>query len=110
MENIFRFKEKGLSSKEAAQKGSQEIGFAIIAMTLTLVSVFIPLAFVSDITGAILREFAITLASAVFFSGIVALTLSPLMCAYLLKKTPPENKLSLGIEKIKLRKSKEAMI
>ena len=107
LENIFRFKEKGLSSEEAARKGSEEIGFAIIAMTLTLVSVFIPLAFVSDITGVILREFAITLASAVFFSGIVALTLSPLMCAYLLKKTPPENKFSLGIEKIikKIEKS-----
>jgi multidrug efflux pump len=100
LENIFRFKEKGLSAKESARKGSEEIGFAIIAMTLTLISVFIPLAFVSDITGVILREFAITLACAVFFSGIVALTLSPLMCAYLLKNMPSENKLSLSIEKI----------
>jgi len=100
LENIFRFKEQGFGSKEAARKGTQEIAFAIIAMTLTLISVYIPLAFVSDITGVILREFAITLASAVFFSGIVALTLSPLMCAYLLKKTPAENKLSLVIEKI----------
>ncbi|HXW60069.1 MAG TPA: efflux RND transporter permease subunit, partial [Myxococcota bacterium] len=83
----------------AAEKGASEIGFAIIAMTLTLISVFLPLAFVSDITGAVLREFAIALAAAVFFSGITALTLSPLMSAYLLKKEPKENAISLAIER-----------
>jgi multidrug efflux pump len=100
LENIFRYRERGASALDAARAGAQEIGFAIIAMTLTLISVYIPLAFVSDITGVVLREFAITLAAAVFFSGIVALTLSPLMCAYLLKKTPRENKFSLIIENI----------
>jgi multidrug efflux pump len=98
LENIFRYREQGLSSLEAAQKGSREIGFAIVAMTCTLVSVFLPLAFISDITGTILREFAITLASAVFFSGITALTLSPLMSAYLLKRQKPDGPIGLKIE------------
>lgn len=98
LENIFRYREQGLSSFEAAKKGASEIGFAIIAMTCTLMSVFLPLVFVSDLTGVVLREFAITLASAVFFSGIVALTLSPLMSAVLLKHQPKEGKISLAIE------------
>lgn len=99
LENIFRYREKGFSALDAAKKGAQEIGFAIIAMTCTLMSVFLPLVFVTDITGTLLREFAITLASAVFFSGIVALTLSPLMCATLLKKEPKENALGRAIER-----------
>lgn len=98
LENIFRYREQGLSSMEAAKKGSREIGFAIVAMTCTLISVFLPLAFVSDITGTILREFAITLASAVFFSGIVALTLSPLMSAHLLKHQKPDGPIGQKIE------------
>lgn len=99
LENIFRYREQGLNALEAAKKGAEEIGFAIIAMTCTLMSVFLPLVFVADITGTLLREFAITLASAVFFSGIVALTLSPLMCATLLKKEPHENALGRAIER-----------
>ncbi len=99
LENIFRYREEGYSALESAKKGAQEIGFAIIAMTITLMSVFLPLAFVSDITGVILREFAITLASAVLFSGIVALTLSPLMCASVLKHQPKEGKISAKIER-----------
>lgn len=99
LENIFRYREQGLSAVEAAKKGSAEIGFAIVAMTCTLMSVFLPLVFVSDITGALLREFAITLASAVMFSGIVALTLSPLMSAYLLRKESKEGKIAQSIEK-----------
>lgn len=98
LENIFRYREQGLSSLEAAKKGSQEIGFAIVAMTCTLISVFLPLAFVTDITGTLLREFAITLASAVFFSGIVALTLSPLMSAHLLKHQKPDGPIGQKIE------------
>lgn len=98
LENIFRYREQGLSSFEAAKKGASEIGFAIIAMTITLMSVFLPLAFVSDITGVILREFAVTLAAAVFFSGIVALTLSPMMSAYLLKAHIKEGPISKKVE------------
>lgn len=99
LENIFRYREQGLSSLEAAKRGSREIGFAIIAMTCTLISVFLPLAFIADITGTILREFAITLASAVFFSGIAAMTLSPVMSAFLLKKDAPDGPIGAKIEK-----------
>lgn len=99
LENIFRYIENGLSPKEAAKKGGEEIGFAIIAMTLTLVAVFLPLAFVSDLSGELLKEFAIALSSAVLFSGVTALTLSPLMCAFLLKHEINNNKISLKIEK-----------
>lgn len=99
LENIFRYREQGLSAFKAAEKGVSEIGFAIIAMTLTLISVFLPLIFVSDITGTILREFAIALSAAVFFSGITALTLSPLMSAHMLKREPKENSLSLAIKR-----------
>ncbi len=92
LENIFRYIENGLSPKEAAKKGIEEIGFAIIAMTLTLVSVFMPLMFVHDITGVVLQQFAVTLACSVFFSGIVALTLSPMMCSKLLKVNHTKHK------------------
>lgn len=98
LENIFRYREQGLSALESARRGASEIGFAIIAMTITLMSVFLPLAFVADLTGVILREFAITLASAVLFSGVVALTLSPMMCAHLLKHQPKENRIGKKIE------------
>lgn len=98
LENIFRFREQGFSPLDAAIKGSQEIALAIIAMTITLMSVFLPLAFVNNMTGIILREFAITLSCAVFFSGIVALTLSPMMCAYLLKRHHNHHKYAHMIE------------
>lgn len=98
LENIYRYIEEGMDSKSAAKKGAKEIGFAIVAMTCTLISVFLPLVFVGDITGTLLREFAITLAAAVFFSGVVALTLSPLMCAHFLHRHEKESKLGLKIE------------
>ena len=97
LENIVRYREQGLGPFEAARKGAREIGFAIIAMTCTLMSVFLPLAFVSDVVGTLLKEFAITLAAAVFFSGIVALTLSPFMCVWVLK-THKENRLTRFLE------------
>src|SRR5579871_2169683 len=98
LENIFRYREQGFGALESARKGAKEIGFAIVAMTITLMSVFLPLAFVGDITGVILREFAITLAAAVLFSGVVALTLSPLMCAWVLKHQSTEGKIGTKIE------------
>jgi multidrug efflux pump len=85
VENIHRHIESGLSPFEAALKGAREIGFAIIAMTLTLAAVYAPIGFVTGLTGALFREFAFTLAGAVIISGFVALTLSPMMCAKLLK-------------------------
>ncbi len=86
LENIHRHIEQGLSPLEASIKGSREIGFAIIAMTLTLASVYVPIAFIQGTIGYIFTEFAVTLAGAVLISGIVALTLSPMMCSRVLKR------------------------
>jgi len=84
LENIFRHVEAGMPRKQAAITGAREIGFAIVAMTLTLASVFAPLAFATGRTGRLFIEFALTLAGAVLVSGFVALTLSPMMCSLLL--------------------------
>jgi len=85
LENIFRHVEEGVPPRQAAIQGSKEIGFAIVAMTLTLASVFAPLAFATGRTGRLFIEFALTLAGAVIVSGFVALTLSPMMCSLLLR-------------------------
>ncbi|HKU86419.1 MAG TPA: efflux RND transporter permease subunit, partial [Casimicrobiaceae bacterium] len=85
LENIFRHVEAGMPRKQAAITGAKEIGFAIVAMTLTLTSVFAPLAFATGRTGRLFIEFALTLAGAVLVSGFVALTLSPMMCSLLLR-------------------------
>jgi multidrug efflux pump len=85
LENIFRHIEDGMPRRQAAIAGSREIGFAIVAMTLTLTSVFAPLAFATGRTGRLFIEFALTLAGAVLVSGFVALTLSPMMCSLLLR-------------------------
>lgn len=81
LENITRHIELGKSAKQAAIDGAKEIGFAIVAMTLTLTSVYAPIAFIGGLTGQLFIEFAIALAGSVIISGITALTLSPLMCA-----------------------------
>ncbi|WP_119719291.1 efflux RND transporter permease subunit [Cognatilysobacter tabacisoli] len=85
LENIFRHVEEGMPPFEAALKGSKEIGFAIVAMTLTLVAVYVPLAFSTGRTGKLFVEFALTLAGAVLVSGFTALTLSPMMSSKLLR-------------------------
>jgi len=85
LENIYRNIEEGMDRVQAAIKGTKEIGFAVIAMTLTLVAVFAPLAFSTGRTGRLFVEFALALAGAVLVSGFVALTLSPMMCSKLLK-------------------------
>jgi multidrug efflux pump len=84
LENIHRHIESGLSPFQAAITGAKEIGFAIIAMTLTLAAVYAPIGFINDMTGILFREFAFTLAASVVISGFVALTLSPMMCSKLL--------------------------
>jgi multidrug efflux pump len=89
LENVYRYIEKGLSPFQAAIKGSREIGFAVVAMTLTLAAVFAPLAFTPGRTGRLFTEFALTLAGAVIVSGFVALTLTPMMCSLLLKEHTP---------------------
>ena len=90
LENIHRHIEKGLPPKDAAFKGSKEIGFSVIAMTITLAAVYAPTGFMTGVTAGIFREFAFTLAGAVIISGFVALSLSPMMCAYLLKPADKE--------------------
>ena len=85
LENIFRHMEEGMSRMQAALQGSREIAFAVVAMTLTLASVFAPLAFATGRTGRLFIEFALTLAGAVMVSGFMALTLTPMMCSLLLR-------------------------
>ncbi|WP_324734262.1 efflux RND transporter permease subunit [Pseudomonas paeninsulae] len=85
LENIHRHIEQGMQPMQAALKGSREIAFAVIAMTLTLAAVFAPIGFMQGTTGKLFTEFAWTLAGAVLVSGFVALTLTPMMCALLLK-------------------------
>ncbi|GGZ78127.1 acriflavin resistance protein [Ignatzschineria indica] len=85
LENIHRHIAEGLSPIEAAFKGSNEIGFAIIAMTITLAAVFLPLTFTQGRIGQLFVEFAVTLSITVLISGFTALTLSPMMCSRLLK-------------------------
>jgi len=86
LENIYSKIEDGMSPLEAALKGSREIYFAVISTTLALAAVFLPLIFLSGLTGRLFREFGITLAGCVLISAFVALTLSPMMCRFLLKK------------------------
>jgi len=85
LENIYRHMEKGMPAMAAALKGSRQIGFAIVAMTLTLAAVYFPFAFATGRSGLLFVEFALTLAGAVLISGFTALTLSPMMCSKLLK-------------------------
>ena len=85
LENIYRHVEEGMHPVAAAFKGSREIGFAVVAMTLTLAAVYTPVAFQTGRTGRLFTEFALTLAGAVLVSGFVALTLSPMMSSKLLR-------------------------
>ena len=88
LENIYRYIAEGMEPFAAAIKGVREIGFAVVAMTLTLVAVFAPLAFTPGRTGRLFAEFALALAGSVMVSGVVALSLSPMMCSLLLKHDP----------------------
>ncbi len=91
LENIYRHIEDGMDPFSAAIKGAREIGFAVVAMTLTLVAVYAPLAFTPGRTGRLFVEFALALAGAVVVSGFVALTLSPMMCSLMLRHNPQPN-------------------
>ncbi len=99
LENIHRHIEEGMDRIQAAIVGTREIGFAVIAMTLTLAAVFAPLAFATGRTGRLFIEFALALAGAVLVSGFVALTLSPMMCSLLLEHEPRHSRLYLVIER-----------
>ncbi len=89
LENIVRRMEDGEGAMEAALKGSREIGFTIISMTVSLVAVFIPVLFLSGILGRLFREFAITISVAILVSGFVSLSLTPMLCSRLLKTIGP---------------------
>ncbi len=91
LENIYRYIEEGLSPVQAAFKGSREIAFAVLAMTVTLAAVYAPVAFQTGRTGRLFTEFALTLAGAVLVSGFVALTLSPMMSSLLLRHQEKHN-------------------
>ncbi|MEE5042580.1 multidrug efflux RND transporter permease subunit [Pseudomonas alliivorans] len=86
VENIHRHIEEGRTPFDAAIEGAKEIAMPVVSMTITLAAVYAPIGFLEGLTGALFREFALTLAGAVVISGIVALTLSPMMCAMLLRR------------------------
>jgi multidrug efflux pump len=88
IENISRYIEAGDSPMEAALKGSEQIGFTIVSLTVSLIAVLIPLLFMGDIVGRLFREFAVTLSVTILASAVVSLTLTPMMCSKLLKHTP----------------------
>ena len=89
IENIDRYLEEGESPLEAALKGAGQIGFTIVSLTVSLIAVLIPLLFMGDIVGRLFREFAVTLAVTILVSAVVSLTLTPMMCAKLLKRHDP---------------------
>src|SRR5207237_8726619 len=88
IENISRYIEEGMPPLQAALKGAEQIGFTIISLTFSLIAVLIPLLFMGEVVGRLFREFAITLAVAILISAVVSLTLTPMMCAKLLRRRP----------------------
>src|SRR5262249_28459183 len=85
LENIVRHIEGGMRPFEAALKGAREIGFTIISITFSLIAVFIPVLLMGGMVGRVFREFAVTIAVAIILSGFVSLTLTPMLCARVLK-------------------------
>ena len=102
LENIVRHMEQGEGAMEAALKGSREIGFTILSMTLSLVAVFIPVLFMGGILGRILHEFAVTISMAILISGFVSLTLTPMLCSRFLRPPDAERhgRFYLGMERV----------
>ncbi|MFD1627417.1 multidrug efflux RND transporter permease subunit [Azospirillum griseum] len=102
IENIVRHIEEGKSPMQAALTGAREIGFTVVSLTLSLIAVFIPLLFMSGVVGRLFREFAITLSIAVLVSAVISLTLTPMMCARLLKpqEEEPQNALFRWSERL----------
>jgi len=90
IENIARFIEQGDSPLEAALKGSEQIAFTIVSLTISLIAVLIPLLFMGDVVGRLFREFAVTLGVTILISAVVSLTLTPMMCARILRHTPEQ--------------------
>ncbi|MCC6766642.1 MAG: efflux RND transporter permease subunit [Deltaproteobacteria bacterium] len=99
LENVTRWVESGTPPREAAHRGMQEISFAVLATTVSVIAVFLPLAFLTDQTGRLFREFGVTVAAAVAISGFVALTLAPMMCARLVRPARAEHGVKLRLER-----------
>jgi multidrug efflux pump len=98
LENVTRWVESGTPPREAAHRGMQEISFAVLATTVSVIAVFLPLAFLTDQTGRLFREFGVTVAAAVAISGFVALTLAPMMCARLVRPATVEHGIKRQLE------------
>jgi multidrug efflux pump len=90
IENISRYIEEGMKPMQAALKGAEQIGFTIVSLTFSLIAVLIPLLFMGDVVGRLFHEFAVTLAVSILISAVVSLTLTPMMCARLLRHQPEE--------------------
>ncbi|OGA48406.1 MAG: multidrug transporter AcrB [Betaproteobacteria bacterium RIFCSPLOWO2_12_FULL_62_58] len=99
LENIHRHIEEGMEPLQAAFRGSREIAFAVVAMTMTLAAVFAPLAFSTGNTGRLFMEFALTVASAVVVSGFLALTLTPMLCSKLLRRRASHGRVYNALER-----------
>ncbi len=92
IENIARYVEAGETPLSAALKGARQIGFTVVSLTVSLIAVFIPLLLMGGVVGRLFREFAITLSLAVIISGVLSLTLTPMMCAQFLRQDPPDHR------------------
>lgn len=100
VENIYRHIEEGLTPKEAALKGAREITTPIITMTTTLAAVYAPIGFMTGLTGALFKEFAFTLSFSVILSGVIALTLSPMMCSKFLSSAMMQQKMVIYVDSL----------
>jgi HAE1 family hydrophobic/amphiphilic exporter-1 len=98
LENIFRYREQGESSLRGALKGSKEIAFTVISMTLSLVAVFIPILFMGGIVGRLFSEFAVTVSIAILLSGLLSLTLTPMLCSRFLRRHSHHGTAGVGLD------------
>jgi multidrug efflux pump len=99
LENISRYIEKGMSPMEAALRGTREVGFTVLSMSLSLVAVFIPILLMGGVVGRLFREFAVTLSAAILISMVVSLTTTPMMCSRLLKREAKHGRLYAASER-----------
>jgi multidrug efflux pump len=98
IENIARYVESGMDPLEAALRGSEQIGFTIISLTISLIAVLIPLLFMGDVVGRLFHEFSITLAVTIVISAVVSLTLVPMMCAKLIRHRPEDERSNFDLQ------------
>src|SRR5690606_38743254 len=90
--NVIRYRERGMPPLRAALRGAREVGFTVVAMSVSLVAVFIPMLFMGGLPGRLFREFAVTLSVAIMVSLLISLTVTPMMCARLLRVGRKEKK------------------